>query len=84
MYMHIPSLCQSHSLSAHAMSIKCKPSAQLHCMLQQPAQMKQALLVKVHSLVSFLVWHVVWSVHVRACACYSLVHACAYAGPLSH
>ena len=27
-------------------ALKCKPSAQLHSMLQQPAQMIQALLVK--------------------------------------
>ena len=35
-------------------------------------------------LVSCLVLHVVWSVHVRMCICYSLVHACAYVGPLLH
>ena len=32
-------------------------------------------------VVSCLVVHVVWSVHVRVCTCYSLVHTCAYAGP---
>jgi len=32
---------------------KCKPSAQLHSMLQQPAQMKQALLVGLGTLFFF-------------------------------
>ena len=31
-----------------------------------------------YSLVSCLVLHVVWSVHVRVRTCYSLIHACAY------
>ncbi len=72
-------LCRFRKLKA----LKCKPSVQLHCMLQQPTQMIEALL-PLNCLVSCLVLHVVWSVHVRVCTCYSLVHACAYAGPLLH
>ena len=34
-------------------ALKCKPSAQLHCMLQQPAQMMQALLFLVHSSLGY-------------------------------
>ena len=40
-----------------------------------------SLLNWAYSVVSCLVLHVVWSVHVRVFTCYSLVHACAYAGP---
>ena len=54
-------------------ALKCKLLVQLHCMLQHCC----------HSIgLQSSVLHVVWSVHVHMCT--SLVHACAYIGPLSH
>ena len=54
-------------------ALKCKPSAQLHSMLQQPAQTIQALAQLGYSLVSCLVFHAVESVYVGVCTHYSPV-----------
>jgi len=52
-------------------------------MLQQPAQMIEALLPLSWAIV-YLGLHAVWSVHVCVCTCYSYspVHACAYIGAI--
>ena len=67
-------------------ALNCKPSAQLHCMLQQPARTIIGLKFTQlgYGLVSCLVLNVVGAVHVRVCTYYSLVHTCVYAGPLLH
>ena len=41
--------------------------------------------VTLHATTAYTdVLHVVGSVHVRMCTCYSLIHICAYVGPLLH
>ena len=64
-------LIKSESVE-HDIMLKCKPSAQLHGILQQPAHMLQVFLVYVHSIgVSCLVLYVAGSVHVRTVASYT-------------